>query len=67
MVLAWGGGRAEGIGGTVEGGVAAFGPASGLQMRRHATSILDEEAASRLRHRDYYRYAYTHKPGWQGI
>ena len=29
--------------------------------------IVDEEAASRLRHKDYYRYAYTHKPAWQGI
>lgn len=27
----------------------------------------NEEAASRLRHKDYYRYAYAHKPSWQHI
>lgn len=27
----------------------------------------EEEAASRLRHKDYYRYAYAHKPARQGI
>ena len=32
-----------------------------------ATIIVDEEAASRLRHKDYYRYAYAHKPAWQHI
>lgn len=25
------------------------------------------EAASRLRHKDYYRYAFAHRPAWQGI
>ena len=29
--------------------------------------IMDEEAASRLRHEDYYRYAYAHKPAWRHI
>jgi glucosamine-6-phosphate deaminase len=52
---------------TVEGGVSAFCPASALQMHPHATIIVDEEAASRLRHKDYYRYAYAHKPAWQHI
>ena len=51
----------------MEGGVSAFCPASALQMHPHATIIVDEDAASRLRHKDYYRYAYTHKPAWQGI
>ena len=65
--LAFGAGKAEAIEETVEGGVSAFCPASALQMHPHATIIVDEEAASRLRHKDYYRYAYTHKPAWQGI
>ncbi|MFR9113915.1 MAG: glucosamine-6-phosphate deaminase [Bifidobacterium bifidum] len=33
----------------------------------HATIIVDEAAASRLRHKDYYKYAFEHKPAWQGI
>ena len=42
-------------------------PASALQMHPHATIIVDEAAASRLSHKDYYEYAYAHKPAWQGI
>ena len=67
VLLAFGAGKAEAIEETVEGGVSAFCPASALQMHPHATIIVDEEAASRLRHKDYYRYAYTHKPAWQGL
>ena len=67
VLLAFGSGKAEAVAETVEGGVSAFCPASALQMHPHATIIVDEEAASRLRHKDYYRYAYTHKPAWQGI
>ena len=67
VLLAFGAGKAEAVAETVEGGVSAFCPASALQMHPHATIIVDEEAASRLRHKDYYRYAYAHKPAWQGI
>ena len=63
VLLAFGSGKAEAVAETVEGGVSAFCPASALQMHPHATIIVDEEAASRLRHKDYYRYAYAHKPG----
>ena len=45
----------------------AFCPASALQLHPHATIIVDEAAASRLRHKDYYKYAFEHKPAWQGI
>lgn len=67
VLLAFGSGKAEAVAETVEGGVSAFCPASALQMHPHATIIVDEEAASRLRHKDYYRYAYAHKPAWQRI
>ena len=67
VLLAFGAGKAEAIEETVEGGVSAFCQASALQMHPHATIIVDEEAASRLRHKDYYRYAYAHKPAWQHI
>ena len=53
VLLAFGAGKAEAIEETVEGGVSAFCPASALQMHPHATIIVDEEAASRLRHKDY--------------
>ncbi|NMN01440.1 glucosamine-6-phosphate deaminase [Bifidobacterium panos] len=67
VLLAFGAGKAEAIAETVEGGISAFCPASALQLHPHATIIIDEEAASRLRHKDYYRYAYAHKPAWQHI
>lgn len=67
ILLAFGDGKAEAIAETVEGGVSSFCPASALQLHPHATVIIDEAAASRLRHKDYYRYAYEHKPEWQGI
>ena len=67
ILLAFGDGKAEAIAETVEGGVSSFCPASALQMHPHATVIVDERAASKLRNKDYYRYAYTHKPAWQGI
>ena len=67
ILMAFGAGKAEAIEETVEGAVSAFCPASALQLHPHATVIIDEGAASRLRHKDYYRYSYTHKPLWQGI
>ncbi|MBT1169671.1 glucosamine-6-phosphate deaminase [Bifidobacterium sp. SO4] len=67
VLLAFGAGKAEAVAETVEGGVSAFCPASALQLHPHATIIVDEAAASRLRHKDYYRYSYEHKPAWQGI
>jgi glucosamine-6-phosphate deaminase len=42
-------------------------PASVLQLHPHATVILDEAAASRLKLADYYRSTYATKPSWQGI
>ena len=67
VLLAFGSGKAEAIAETCEGGVSAFCPASALQMHPHATIIVDEAAASRLRHKDYYKYAFEHKPAWQAI
>ncbi|PAU69599.1 glucosamine-6-phosphate deaminase [Bifidobacterium italicum] len=67
VLLAFGDGKAEAIAETVEGGVSSFCPASALQLHPHATVIVDEQAAARLRNKDYYRYAYMHKPSWQGI
>lgn len=67
VLLAFGSGKAEAIAETVEGGISSFCPASALQLHPHATVIVDDAAASRLRNRDYYKYAYTHKPAWQGI
>jgi glucosamine-6-phosphate deaminase len=40
---------------------------SAIQLHPHVTVVVDEAAASRLEHADYYRYAYANKPAWQGL
>ncbi|TDC78781.1 glucosamine-6-phosphate deaminase, partial [Streptomyces hainanensis] len=42
-------------------------PASAVQLHPHTTVIVDEAAAGRLTHLDYYRHAWDNKPAWQGI
>ncbi|MFF1634390.1 glucosamine-6-phosphate deaminase [Leifsonia sp. NPDC058248] len=67
LLLAFGEGKAEAVAGAVEGPVSASNPGSAIQLHPHATVIVDEAAASRLRNLDYYRYAYANKPEWQTL
>ncbi len=67
VLLAFGGGKAEAGAGAVEGPLTASLPGSAIQLHPHATVIVDEAAASRLAHADYYRYAFANKPAWQGL
>lgn len=67
MLLAFGEGKAQAVADCVEGAVSAACPASALQLHPHATVIVDEAAASQLRHADYYRWAYANKPAWQQL
>ena len=67
ILLATGESKAEAVALAVEGPLAAVVPASVLQLHPHATVILDEAAAGRLKLVDYYRSTYATKPAWQGI
>ncbi|MEU6734454.1 glucosamine-6-phosphate deaminase [Streptomyces physcomitrii] len=67
VLLATGEGKAEAVAQTVEGPLAAVVPASALQLHPHATVVVDEAAASKLKHADYFRHTYAEKPSWQGI
>jgi glucosamine-6-phosphate deaminase len=67
LLLATGSGKAAAVQAMVEGPVSAFCPASVLQLHRHATVLLDDDAASSLALGDYYRETYAHKPDWQGL
>ena len=49
VLLATGEGKAEAVAATVEGPVAAVCPASALQLHPHATVVVDEAAASKLK------------------
>ncbi|MFC4140584.1 MULTISPECIES: glucosamine-6-phosphate deaminase [unclassified Microbacterium] len=67
VLLAFGEGKAQAIADAVEGPVSAILPASAIQLHEHATVVVDEAAASKLKLADYYRYTYANKPAWQGI
>ncbi len=67
VLLAFGAGKADAVAGAVEGPVTASLPGSAIQLHPHATVVVDEAAASKLAHADYYRYAYDNKPAWQGL
>ncbi|CAM5299371.1 glucosamine-6-phosphate deaminase [Streptomyces hirsutus] len=66
VLLATGEGKADAVAATVEP-VAAVCPASALQLHPHATVVVDEAAASKLKFADYFRRTYVNKPDWQGI
>lgn len=67
VLVATGANKAEAVAAMVEGPVSAFWPGSVLQLHPHATVLLDEEAASRLKFAEYYRHSYEHKPAWQQL
>lgn len=67
VLLAFGEGKAEAVAGALEGPVSAMLPGSAIQLHPHATVVVDEAAASRLRLADYYRYTWDNKPDWQGL
>ena len=67
LLLAMGEAKAEAIAAAVEGPVAAICPASALQLHPHVTVLVDQAAASKLAHRDYYQDTFGRKPAWQGL
>ena len=58
ILVAQGKQKAEAIAAMAEGGVSALWPASVLQFHNDATILVDDEAASLLQLKDYYRAAY---------
>ncbi|ANW21521.1 glucosamine-6-phosphate deaminase [Streptomyces clavuligerus] len=67
VLLATGAAKAEAVALAVEGPLSALVPASALQLHAHATVVVDEAAASRLKLADYFRATWAAKPDWQGI
>lgn len=61
LLLASGKDKAGIIARAVEGPLTASVPASALQLHARAKFVLDEEAASGLANKDYYRWAYENK------
>jgi glucosamine-6-phosphate deaminase len=67
VLLAFGEGKAQAVADAVEGPLSAILPGSAIQLHQHATVVVDEAAASKLKLADYYRYTFANKPAWQGI
>ena len=67
VLLAFGKNKAHAIAEAVEGPVTAMNPASALQLHPKVTVFLDDESAAELKMRDYYRWVYDNKPGWQKV
>lgn len=67
VLLAFGEGKAEALAASAEGPVSSSMPGSAIQLHPHVTVVVDDAAASRLKHLDYYRWAADHKPAWQGL
>lgn len=65
LLLAFGRAKADAVAAMVEGPITAMKPASVLQMHPKVTVLLDDEAASALTMRDYFRSVWENKPPWQ--
>ena len=67
IMLAFGTSKARAVARMAEGPLTSMAPASALQMHPHVTTLIDEEAATDLSMRDYYKSVYNHKPAWQRL
>ncbi len=63
ILLASGTSKAAAIAAMVEGPVSAMATASALQMHPDCKVLVDAEAASELKMKDYYEFIYSAKPG----
>lgn len=61
LLLAFGQNKNEAVFKSVEGPVTAMVPASALQHHPEVKIIIDEDAASELTRKEYYRWVYNHK------
>jgi len=67
VLVATGAHKSTAVAAIVEGPVTAMWPGSILQMHQHATVVVDEAAASKLRMADYYMQVYANLPDWQRL
>jgi len=63
ILLASGNAKATAVAQTVEGPITSMVTASAIQLHRDAKVIIDDEAATELRMRDYYEFIYQAQPG----
>ena len=62
VLLAFGKSKADAVAGMVEGPISSMIPAYILQMHQNVKVFLDEDAASKLKLANYYKWVYSRKP-----
>lgn len=65
ILLATGDSKADILAKAVEGPITSMVTASALQLHARCTAIVDEEAASKLAEKDYYRWIFDNEPEWE--
>lgn len=65
ILLATGPEKADIIAKAVEGPVTSMVSATALQLHARCTVIIDQAAAAKLEHQDYYRWIFDNEPEWQ--
>jgi glucosamine-6-phosphate deaminase len=65
LLLATGSSKAEVVAQAVEGPITSMVTASALQLHPRCTVVVDEEAAVRLKEKDYYRWIFENEPEWE--
>ena len=65
LLLATGSSKAEVVAKAVEGPITSMISATALQLHRRCTVIVDEDAASKLAEKDYYRWIFANEPEWE--
>src|SRR3989454_8096762 len=65
LLLATGNSKADVIAKAVEGPITSMISATTLQLHARCTVVVDEEAASKLAEKDYYRWIFANEPEWE--
>ena len=65
ILLATGDTKAEVIAKAVEGPITSMISATALQLHGRCTVVVDEEAGSQLREKEYYRWIFGNEPEWE--
>src|SRR5882762_10261086 len=65
ILLATGDTKADVIAQAVEGSITSMVTASALQLHPRCTVVVDEEAGTKLKEKDYYRWIFENEPEWE--
>jgi glucosamine-6-phosphate deaminase len=65
LLLATGASKADVVAKAVEGPITSMISATALQLHAHCTVIVDEDAATKLEEKEYYRWIFANEPEWE--